>query len=308
MYPRHATRVTEQLSTSSSYNFDPNFDELTSRAEKISDFLFIRRINQDLKATMSGYVESKGITCLSVFLDATGTIAFDKNKTLPIKSNTIVITQSDGKCGFHLPAGFRLNTLELLFDTKLLSQQGLNLITTKEMNFPHCIRQNNSICMSKQMSLRSIDIIHSLLQYKANDIGSKLLIQAKALELLSENLLCSQCSNRRTIQSGLHTTKIHQAAEFIKDNYHQSLTIQSISRKVGLNEKKLKDGFREILSTTVHSYIEHTRLGVARQRLEEGKRITEIAFEVGYSSPSHFAKRFHKHFGKTPKNWQMTIA
>ncbi|MBX2809549.1 MAG: AraC family transcriptional regulator [Cellvibrionaceae bacterium] len=162
--------------------------------------------------------------------------------------------------------------------------------------------------MSKKISPHSVNIINTILQCKAKDISSKLLIQAKALELLSENLLCTHYPKRQTVQHKIHTTKIHQAADFIKKNYHLSLTIHSISREVGLNEKKLKDGFREILSTTVHNHLEHTRLCNARQRLEEGKKITDIAFEVGYSSPSHFAKRFYKHFGKTPKNWQMTTA
>lgn len=304
MHTGQPTRVTQQLNACSHYNFDVSYNDLSIRAEKISDFLYIRRINQHLKKEMSGHVKSKGVICLSVFLEGTGTIGLDSANTMPIADNTIFITQANF-CRFDLPAGSSLNTLELLFDAQLLCQQGFDLSDRQGIS-PKDYNKGLSVCMSKKISPASMAIINTILNCKANGVGSKLLVQAKALELLSENLLCEQCHKTHLTPHKRTNTKIDQAANFIQTNYQKPLTINLISRTVGLNEKKLKDGFREILETTVHSYIENTRLNIARQRLSEGKKITEVALEIGYSSPSHFAKRFQKIFGENPKSWQMT--
>lgn len=297
-------RATEHLNVSSHYNFDPTYEELSCRVEKISGFLLIRRINRELDQAMNGYVTSKGITCLSIFIEAEGTIELDIQQRIAITPNSIVVIQADF-CAFNLPMGSRLNTLELLFDTQALCQQGFDLNHPMCTNVYTCIRKQTSICISKTMSSKASNIANAIMCTKANDISSKLFVQAKALELLSEHMT-PQYRPVPSIHHQIYCSKIKQASEYIKSHYQKPLTISLIARKFGVNEKKLKDGFRENFGTTVHKFIESTRLNAAKNLLEEGLKITDIAFYVGYSSASHFAKRFQKRFGKTPKNWQMT--
>lgn len=301
-----STRSKRRFNDNADYTVDPSYDEYQSHSEQVSDFLLIRRMNCHLEEDICGYVESTGITCMSIFLDANGSLEFDDRNQLAILPNTIVITQGPF-CAFNLPMGNNLNLLECLFDTKALLQQGFDLLKTEKGIFSDRIVQGNSISVSKPLSPNSIDIIHSIMQCQTNNLTGKLRLQAKTLELLSENMHSYAQPKADRIAENTDRKKINQATKIISQQYYKPLTIKTLSKAVGLNEKKLKDGFREILGTTVHTYIENVRLNTARNLLENGKRITEIAHEVGYSSPSHFAKRFQKNFGKTPKNWQMTI-
>ncbi len=300
------SRETKRISQHSNYNIDLSYDdECDSLVQKISDFLLIRRTNCKLDKSMCGYVKSKGITCLSIFLDAHGEIKLDQDQRLTISPYTAIITQAE-YWAFNLPIGTQLNSIELLFDTHMLNQQGFDLLNTQPSSFTQKICKGTSVSASNILSTRSMDIINSILKCKNEGINEKLLVQAKALELLSENMIGSCQAHNIIYQTPLHCAKIHKATEIIKQKYYDPLTIKELARTVGINEKKLKDGFREILGTTVHSYMENVRLDNARQLLKSGKRITETAMEVGYSSPSHFAKRFQKLFGQTPKKWQMT--
>ncbi|MBJ7538955.1 helix-turn-helix transcriptional regulator [Marinomonas transparens] len=299
-------RSKRRLSDDANYTIDPSFDKFQCRSEQVSDFLLIRRMNCRLEENLCGYVEGTGVTCMSIFINAHGSLEFDSQHRLAIEPNTIMITQGSF-CAFELRMGTQLNLLEFLFDTRVLLQQGFDLFKAESDVFAGRISKDNSISVSKTLSPHSIELVNSIIQCKTEDITGKLRLQAKALELLSENMRSNNTPKKARIIESIDQSKITKATEIIEQSYNEPLTIKALSKAVGLNEKKLKDGFREILGTTVHNYIENVRLHTARNLLEEGKKITETALEVGYASPSHFAKRFQKNFGQTPKSWQMTM-
>ncbi|MDB9384626.1 helix-turn-helix transcriptional regulator [Nodularia spumigena CS-584] len=57
-----------------------------------------------------------------------------------------------------------------------------------------------------------------------------------------------------------------------------------------MNERKLKQGFRQIFGTTVFGYLHDHRMEQAKQMLAEQKlSVAEVAHAVGYSHLSHFA-------------------
>ncbi|WP_376779847.1 helix-turn-helix domain-containing protein [Sphingobacterium multivorum] len=69
----------------------------------------------------------------------------------------------------------------------------------------------------------------------------------------------------------------------------------------GLNEYKLKRGFKEVFHQTAFSYLSDLRLELAKNQLLEGKKpVTEIAFEMGYCSLQHFSTAFKKKFAVSP--------
>jgi AraC-like DNA-binding protein len=70
---------------------------------------------------------------------------------------------------------------------------------------------------------------------------------------------------------------------------------------VGLNEYKLKRGFKETFNTTVFGYLADQRLNLAQQYLRDtDKTAAEISAELGYCTPQHFNNAFKRKFGFTP--------
>lgn len=100
--------------------------------------------------------------------------------------------------------------------------------------------------------------------------------------------------------------KIRLAKKILKDRMTDPPTIPALAKEVGLNEYRLKEGFKNIYGTTVFKYLNDYRLDVARQALDDNNmKVNEVAYYIGYTNPSHFIAAFRKKFGVTPKKYLM---
>ncbi len=82
-----------------------------------------------------------------------------------------------------------------------------------------------------------------------------------------------------------------------------------LARAVGLPHPKLNFCFREVYGTTVFRYLRELLLNKAKSLLDEGRmNVTEVAYEVGYSSLSHFAKSFKDYHGTAPGNYLRKVS
>ena len=133
-----------------------------------------------------------------------------------------------------------------------------------------------------------------------------LFLLSKSIELL---VCCAESCERATrtstqtqfLKSTTDKEKILAARDFVNTRIDSPPSLSEIARAIGLNEYKLKRGFKETFQTTVFGYLTGQRLNLARRYLlDTQKTAAEIAFELGYSTPQHFNNAFKKHFGHTP--------
>ncbi len=129
---------------------------------------------------------------------------------------------------------------------------------------------------------------------------------AKVLELLS--LFFHSQKNHNSFQQNntiilpKDKDKIHEAAFILLSDLHHPPSIRDLSIKVGVNEKKLKNGFKELFGTTVYGYLfEHKMTQAKRLLLETNRTITEIALDCGYEYTSHFSTAFKRFYKISPK-------
>lgn len=133
----------------------------------------------------------------------------------------------------------------------------------------------------------------------------KLFLQSKVIELLA--LQCEQyerAENMRTEVISLSQAdreKIYYARDLLLVQLQEPPSLQELSRLAGLNEFKLKNGFRQVFDNTVYGYLNDHRMEHARKEVQNGqKTLGEIAYHLGYSSPQHFSNAFRKKFGISP--------
>lgn len=97
--------------------------------------------------------------------------------------------------------------------------------------------------------------------------------------------------------------KIIAVRDLILETAHCPPNFSEIAKTVGLNEYKLKKGFKETFNTTVFGYLTDQRLHIAYRLLRDTpKSAAEIAYELGYATPQHFNNAFKKKFGQTPSS------
>jgi AraC-like DNA-binding protein len=133
----------------------------------------------------------------------------------------------------------------------------------------------------------------------------KLFLQSKSIELLA--LQCEQIEqeNRYGVPvyklSRTDEERIYHARDLLLIHAQEPLSLGELARKAGINEFKLKSGFKKVFDNTVFGYLSDYRLEQAKQMMREGEHsFTDIADELGYSSLQHFSNAFRKKFGVSP--------
>ncbi len=130
----------------------------------------------------------------------------------------------------------------------------------------------------------------------------KMYLEGKVLELLSLQL--EQSCRPVPAPSALRKPdldRIRQVREYLDDQYVHPASLPEIGRMFGLNEFKLKKGFRELYGTTVFGYALERRMELARKLLGDGvMNVNQVADAVGYENPNHFSAAFKKRFGYSP--------
>jgi len=100
-------------------------------------------------------------------------------------------------------------------------------------------------------------------------------------------------------------TYIRQAKTILDENFDKHITIPQLARQAGINEAKLKEGFRELYGNSIHTYIQQLRLEKAKQLLlTTTMPITDITYHIGYSHVTHFTTLFKKETGLTPTEYR----
>jgi AraC-like DNA-binding protein len=97
--------------------------------------------------------------------------------------------------------------------------------------------------------------------------------------------------------------------EYIDANYLDPNSIENLSKHFGLNEFKLKHGFKFLFDTSPMRYLQQKRLTFGLSLLRDtNKSIKEISDEIGYSHAANFTTAFVKTFGKPPQHYRRSRA
>ena len=87
----------------------------------------------------------------------------------------------------------------------------------------------------------------------------------------------------------------------LQENLAESLSLEEIGRRVGCSQFHLSRIFTQEMGKPIFQCLRDLRMDRAAELLREGRmNVTQVALEVGYSSPSHFSTAFHAAFGCCP--------
>jgi len=130
--------------------------------------------------------------------------------------------------------------------------------------------------------------------------------QAKAVELMCL-LINRMASDSRMPQAGAEVrgrreSRLHEARELLTRHYSEAITLERISKEVGLNKMALTSGFRQLFGMSVYDCLQKERMEHAYELLQDKTNtIAQVAEAVGYSHSCNFSTAFHGYFGCTPQ-------
>ncbi|MBL7815968.1 MAG: helix-turn-helix transcriptional regulator [Saprospiraceae bacterium] len=146
-------------------------------------------------------------------------------------------------------------------------------------------------------------IINSIINCSFAGQAQAFFLEAKALELAALYLAATEQTTKNYVfcKSEYDRERLFFAKTYLLEHYDLPPTIAELARIAGINEFKLKNGFKELFGDTIHNFVNNHKMDIALKRLTEGgQKASQVAFDLGFSSLQHFSKAFRQKFGYPP--------
>jgi AraC-like DNA-binding protein len=103
--------------------------------------------------------------------------------------------------------------------------------------------------------------------------------------------------------------EIWKARKFIDEHSAEELSLTSVAKAVNSSANHLSEKFKQVTGVNFVEYIARARTEKAQHLLQNStRRISEIAFAVGFQSLSQFNRVFRKLSGKSPRAYRAAIS
>jgi AraC-like DNA-binding protein len=96
---------------------------------------------------------------------------------------------------------------------------------------------------------------------------------------------------------------IRKVISFIRDNYHEALTLDGIAEYCAVSKYHLCRLFKTVTGYTIGGYLGQVRIDRACALLAAGSSVTQACNESGFGNLSHFIQVFRTHTGRSPGAW-----
>ncbi|MEJ2073719.1 MAG: AraC family transcriptional regulator [Reinekea sp.] len=131
------------------------------------------------------------------------------------------------------------------------------------------------------------------------EAGNQLQAETQLVYLLNEVI---GSPKTKTLTHNNRCLKV--ARELLLDQPSENLSLTDISRSTGLSRFQLIRSFKAIYGQTPHAYLLDYRIKLAKNFLQQGRGLSEVAADLGFSDQAHFQRHFKKRVAVTPKQYQ----
>jgi len=110
-------------------------------------------------------------------------------------------------------------------------------------------------------------------------------------------------------QQNAEPAQITRARRFIEANYREKLTLGIVAREAGMSLFHFCKTFKKTTGLTFVHYLSRVRVESAKTLLlNQNYRVSEIAYEVGFQSLTHFNRVFKAIAGQSPTDFRQRAA
>ncbi len=133
------------------------------------------------------------------------------------------------------------------------------------------------------------------------------LINIKIKELILLLTKTNDLEMINTFLSSLFTPLNYNFRSVVESNLYNNINVAELSFLCNMSLSSFKREFKKLYTRSPGQYLKSKRLERAELLISNtDKRITDICFECGFTSPSHFSRCFQKQFGKSPQEYRLT--
>ncbi|WP_419783331.1 helix-turn-helix transcriptional regulator [Maridesulfovibrio sp.] len=212
--------------------------------------------------------------------------------------------------GIHLMSemipeqGGSFDTVLFFFDDRMLSGF-VDYLAAEESSGKAAGKAVFRINVSEQIKI----FLSSMMPLFESSLGEEdEFLRLKIRELL--HYLCSSAGNEEFLnflqdcRNGLKT----DLSAIVEQYFNKNISLGDMAELSGRSLSTFKREFSRTFNTTPAKWIRERRLSWAAQLLRNSnKNITEITYDSGYDSLSHFSSLFRKQYGMTPREYRAEL-
>jgi len=301
-------------------NNPPSADRLATPGESrvLVEQLSRSEIYQDYEAAFS---EASGLPLALRPLDFYGSALSGKTKENPFCA---LMAKSNKSCAACLCLQAELETKAQMEPQSLRCFAGMrdSLIPIRVGQKLIAFLQTGQILLHQPSEREFADIAQRLLSWGSQvDLKSteEAFFQTKVLKPKQYHAFVSMLntfaehlasvSNQLAIKDQPSTIgAVAKARKYIGENYSHALSLNDAAKTINTSARYFCKIFKKATGMTFVEYVNRLRIEKAKNLLlNPNKRVSEVAFEVGFDSLSQFNRSFKKYVGKTPSAHRETI-
>lgn len=206
------------------------------------------------------------------------------------------MTCAYGLCETAVPVKLGLRTIGYLQTGQVMRQK------------PNGASFNRAVQKAKELGV-DINNAEARQAYFATPVAShkKLDSVSNLLSIFADHL--SMKSNQIAVQTAnAEPPVITKAKQFIREHHTEDLSLGQVAAAVHSSIFYFCKLFRKVTGTTFTEFVSRTRLEKAKNLLlNPNLRISEIAYEVGFQSLTHFNRTFKNVVGESPTEYRARL-
>jgi len=213
----------------------------------------------------------------------------------PVRLECDFSERSDGEFQEHICLNIDGTRLNELLGTQALPAS-IERVVSAAAAYPR---------LEQPMGPELFRLLDEIVYCDARGISRQIYLEAKGLELLAVMVDRLEDAERAAspLLSPYDIERLERARRILLGRVEEPPSLPELARSAGLNEVKLKAGFKTLFGSSVYAYLRHHRMEEAHRMLSRRLyTITEVAQRVGYANPSKFAGAFRKQFGVNPSD------
>jgi len=99
--------------------------------------------------------------------------------------------------------------------------------------------------------------------------------------------------------------RLKRVLDHVGDNLAEDLSLSRLAAVAGMSPHYFAELFKISTGYAPHKYVLLQRIERAKQSLRDSRHsVLEVALDVGFHNPSHFARTFRKIVGASPSRFQ----
>jgi AraC-like DNA-binding protein len=147
-------------------------------------------------------------------------------------------------------------------------------------------------------------VANDLFSEQFNGALRRVYLEGIVLQLFSIQAAAATGGHIKFVQSGRYRSSIEEARALLLADVRNPPSAAEIAKAVGMSEKVLNTGFRELFGATVFETLRNERLEHARIALETTDLpLKEIASRIGYNQVTNFTTAFTMRYGMPPRRY-----